>query len=103
MCDCRSTNMNIGSVPECVLDPRLYFRKATRTVSIDACIADQIEWLWKNGIFTRGSCCGHSPSPHHGPTVCIDDDSDPWAAKRLLREIDPGRSWTVTKYLNVII
>ena len=29
-------------------------------VSIDPCIYDEICFLWKNGIITYGSCCGHN-------------------------------------------
>lgn len=29
------------------------------TIPVDACLADEIENLWKNGIRTRGCCCGH--------------------------------------------
>lgn len=28
-------------------------------VGIDSCIASEIAWLWKNGVRTLNSCCGH--------------------------------------------
>ncbi len=75
MCDCQSYNRpeNSGSIPETVLDPRPYFAFATKTVCVDACIADQIEALWKAGVFTRGCCCGHNLQ---GPEVFIDQPSE---------------------------
>ena len=33
--------------------------KRNRTVSIDACIAEVIQGLWKQGCQTRSCCCGH--------------------------------------------
>ena len=29
------------------------------SVRVDACLADEIQHLWKNGIKTCGCCCGH--------------------------------------------
>ena len=28
-------------------------------ISVDACLADEIEFLWRKGIRTAGCCCGH--------------------------------------------
>lgn len=28
-------------------------------ISVDACLAEEIENLWRNGIRTSGCCCGH--------------------------------------------
>jgi hypothetical protein len=30
-----------------------------QTIVVDSCIADEIIWLNKNGVFTINSCCGH--------------------------------------------
>lgn len=28
-------------------------------VSVDACLANEIQCLWSNGVITNGCCCGH--------------------------------------------
>lgn len=28
-------------------------------IPVDACLADEIEYLWRKGIRTAGCCCGH--------------------------------------------
>jgi hypothetical protein len=47
-----------------VLDPNKYFDydSKAKKVSVDYCIADVIKYLWENGIWTVGSCCGHNKS-----------------------------------------
>ncbi|WP_121605408.1 hypothetical protein [Virgibacillus sp. Bac332] len=41
-----------------------------KAVPIDACIANEIEYLNKQGIITLGCCCGHGKS---GQVVTIDN------------------------------
>ena len=31
-----------------------------KILSIDACLKDEILFLWKKGIITTGCCCGHN-------------------------------------------
>jgi len=62
-CTCRSSNRpDIGETPERILDPNEYFDWTTpaKKVAVDECIADEVLALWKAGIWTRGSCCGHN-------------------------------------------
>lgn len=63
-CDCKSSNRPDlgGSVPEMVLRPGLYFDHIPyeKTVCVDSCIAHEVEELWRCGIETSGSCCGHN-------------------------------------------
>ena len=33
--------------------------KHKEVITVDTCIADEIKALWKQGIQTRGCCCGH--------------------------------------------
>jgi len=33
--------------------------KEVRTISADKCCVKVLKYLWKNGIDTRGHCCGH--------------------------------------------
>lgn len=62
MCDCRSYNRPEwgGSLDEVVIDPRLYFSDATKTVCVDSCLAHVVTELWRVGIKTAHSCCGHN-------------------------------------------
>lgn len=29
------------------------------SIRVDACLADEIQYLWSNGVKTCGCCCGH--------------------------------------------
>jgi len=33
--------------------------KRKKLVAVDACIADEIKYLWSKGVITYGCCCGH--------------------------------------------
>lgn len=35
-------------------------RGMSKFVTIDPCIAKEIQYLWDNNIFTYGCCCGHN-------------------------------------------
>ena len=62
-CTCRSSNRpDIGETPERILDPNEYFKwdVPAKKVAVDECIADEVLALWKAGIWTMGSCCGHN-------------------------------------------
>ena len=73
MCDC--VNVHMGSydnqvvliVPKHMLDDwKKWTGKAPsqrKSISVDRCIADEIKWLWNQGIITTGNCCGHNTSP----------------------------------------
>ena len=93
MCDCQSYNLpeSSGSIPEVILNHDKYFPDTQRpTICVDACIAEVIENLWKAGIRTRGSCCGHNDRP---PSVILDDQRHFLAASYLLMK--DGRPWRV--------
>jgi hypothetical protein len=36
-------------------------------ISLDKCIAKEVQWLWSQGVQTGGSCCGHGKL---APTIC---------------------------------
>ena len=70
MCDCGSgvrvqeyQNTANLSVPDCL---RQYVanREAaglpTPWISVDECLADEIQAIWAKGIRTNGCCCGHN-------------------------------------------
>lgn len=65
MCNCKSYNLEIGTVDEEILSPPFQ----DRTVCIDSCIKDLVLMVWSAGIITRGSCCGHNNS---NPSLILD-------------------------------
>lgn len=99
MCQCQSYNQPeaTGSVPEVVLNQARYFPDTERpTVPVDACIASTIETLWREGIRTRHSCCGHNC--HFGTaSVALDDPGMVRHAAAVLR--DDGRPWRIFVYV----
>lgn len=99
MCDCHSYNGYIGTDPEVILDPRPYFPGTTKTVCVDACIADEIKALWSAGIWTGGCCCGHNGYfGEDRPSVIIYQGYNAAKAKHILSEIDPHRDWKVQQW-----
>lgn len=60
---CKCNDVAIGSYDnQVMLRPPVAMQIATEKVhiSIDACIADEIQSLWNVGIITTGCCCGHN-------------------------------------------
>lgn len=61
MCACRDiamgsyANQEVVTPPWSAADPEL--------VGIDRCILDEIEGLWRIGVMTIESCCGHNVTP----------------------------------------
>jgi len=45
----------------------------TRRVSVDACLAAEVLWLWRQGVVTIASCCGHG-GDHLGDIIVDDAD-----------------------------
>ncbi|MBR9766471.1 MAG: hypothetical protein GYB53_23880 [Rhodobacteraceae bacterium] len=92
-CDCHSHNAGAGSTPEVILHQRQYFPDAYKDeVAVDACIAEQIEALWKVGVPTRGSCCGHNGA-FGPPWVVLDSPLDAVMANAVLSR--HTREWHV--------
>ena len=61
MCDC--VNVEMGSYNNQVELPRPGHMPSTRgftSVWVDACLKDEILYLWSLGITTTGCCCGHN-------------------------------------------
>jgi len=86
MCDCKSYNKDTGETPNALLDisEHFFWESFSRPiVCIDECISEQIEMLWRMGIFTRGSCCGHNEAD---PNVVIESEKDIYLAKLMLPE-----------------
>ena len=97
-CNCQSYNMGGGETPQVVLNPNKHFKtdNPSRNVSVDACIAPQVEYLWSQGVWTVGSCCGHDSD--RKPHIIVDEGTDPAKAATILRMIDPGREWEVYQW-----
>jgi hypothetical protein len=92
MCDCISYNQPQPwqKTPSIVADPRDYFDCDWRPVSIDACIWPLIESLWKAGIVTMNSCCGHNDPVKRG--VILEHESDADAAQTIADSMsDPAQ------------
>lgn len=61
MCNC--VNIEIGSYGNQVELQRPLHMVSTRgvhTICVDACIKDEILYLWSHGVTTTGCCCGHN-------------------------------------------
>jgi len=65
MCNC--INVKMGSYdnqvelprPKCMLG-RIEGSSNPKTICIDKCIAEEIQYLWSWGVKTTGCCCGHN-------------------------------------------
>ncbi len=68
-CRCRSYNQPElgGDAPEAILFPAAVGAPREmcdrRGVCVDSCIALEILALWRAGVITYGSCCGHNVRP----------------------------------------
>ena len=48
--------------------------KTRKHLSIDKCLASEIQSLWDHGIRTTGCCCGHNEWRHLAFIGVVDDD-----------------------------
>jgi hypothetical protein len=94
MCDCLSYNLpeDGQKTPEVVLRPKDYFKNPDmhferETICVDACIADVVKDLWRVGIWTHSSCCGHGNPKVRSVVV---DQGDRAAAMEFLAVHDPS-------------
>lgn len=62
---CSCENVAIGSYSGAVelVPPPFLARADGRGICVDVCIALEVSRLWKMGIATTGSCCGHNKAP----------------------------------------
>ncbi len=77
MCHCKEVEFGtydnvVEMKPPFVLKQMNGEVKKNQWVSIDCCIATEISLLWKAGIVTMNSCCGHNKLI---PTVIVHTDS----------------------------
>lgn len=72
MCGC--VGIEVGSYANQVLLPAPSHMSKANGYSIDACLAEEVQDLWRQGIRTTGCCCGHNKLP---PFIGVDfDDVD---------------------------
>jgi len=102
-CSCVSHNRPDlgGTEAEVVLPFRMHFEglngRGLRddlplTVSVDPCIADVMQAMWRAGIETAGCCCGHRGA-FGGPSVIIVHPEDAADATHVLEQ--DCRAWQV--------
>lgn len=76
-----------------ILDPNPYFPEVAepiKSLCIDSCIAEEIQNLWRAGIWTLNSCCGHRNEP---PAVILGEGEDPAKAREVL-----GPEWQIMQW-----
>lgn len=96
MCDCKSYNLEVGNTPERIINPRPFFPERLEikeSVCVDECIADQVMKLWKAGIWTLGSCCGHNGLVSR--SILVDRSDRDMAREILPKDIQVG-AWELT-------
>ncbi len=98
MCDCISYNrpeahQTTPQVKLVRLNPTQHRDQVetVKYVSVDACIARQVEALWNAGVETLSCCCGHG---RRDPSVIVDSPTAAAKAVRVLSQCDERR-WTV--------
>lgn len=74
MCNCK--NVGFGTYDNCVVMVEPWSGKS---VSIDRCLADEIQTLWDAGIKTVASCCGHHKVDQ---SICVIEEDEGLMAVR---------------------
>ena len=82
MCECKSYNQpkQHQKTPEVILFVPTWISGERKTICVDACISDAVQYLWKNGVWTLSSCCGHGDLSKR--SVIVD-----WSDKRKTQEL----------------
>jgi hypothetical protein len=103
MCNCYSYNGDIsleGKTPQVVMPPPESWNHG-RDICIDACISETIGHVWRSGIYTLNSCCGHGKDD---PTIIVEQNCSKDEANRIraiIAEVDSRKfkliSWTLTE------
>lgn len=71
LCGCPDFGEYTGMVE--LIPPHFIQRDDDRGICVDVCLALEVSNLWKIGVVTTGSCCGHGRLP---PSICVRDDYD---------------------------
>ncbi len=99
MCDCHSYNADTGITPEVILElPEfLHGSRNNHRVCIDACIAHVLQYLWRSGVVTAGSCCGHNRDQ---PSLILGNNATAETVaivRQLIAEVD-DREWKLLSW-----
>jgi hypothetical protein len=101
-CNCYSSNRPDigGDTPARIIDPNEYFKwdAPAKKVAIDECIADEVLALWKAGIWTKGSCCGHNG--YWERSIILNEGEDPKKAFPLVSKLTKLKQWQL---VNLVI
>lgn len=96
MCDCYSYNAGMGHSRNVIATYPWDLGKddGDNTICLDACIADTVQELWRRGMPTLNSCCGHN---EENPSLVVNRE-DAERIKSILSQIDP-RPWKVLAWV----
>jgi hypothetical protein len=87
-CSCHSANNTTGTTPAVVVP--VPGSPSGKQAALDACIADVVQDLWKLGVRTAGSCCGHNDQP---PSIAMEGGQNMRVVWDRLKA--DGRTWIV--------
>lgn len=75
MCNCKNVKFGEHSNTVKLEVPEIYKNKFPNTkynfIYVDKCISNEIQYLWRKGIVTMASCCGHNIIDG---CICVHDD-----------------------------
>ena len=94
-CDCHSYNGETGKTPEVIA---FIPDDSKREICLDACISKTVQELWRRGIMTEGSCCGHNKLK---PSIVVSQGVDMKQCKEILDKIDQ-RDWEISQWQRVV-
>jgi hypothetical protein len=102
-CNCYSSNRPDigGDIPAVILDPNKYFNwdAPGKKVAVDECIANEVLSLWKAGIWTRGSCCGHNG--YWERSIILNEGEDPKKAFSLVSKQTKLKQWQLVNLVKL--
>lgn len=68
MKNCSCVNIEIGTHKNQVqlpCPPHMPTTRGVPSICVDACLKDEVLYLWSLGITTTGCCCGHNKGPEY--------------------------------------
>lgn len=71
--------------PKVIVPKPEWSERINNTISLDACIADEIQMLWSKGVRTLSSCCRHN---NGAPGIVIEPAQDIDFIKTLVPHFD---------------
>lgn len=71
-CTCKGVDFGSYEAQVELVAPPALTRSDGRGIGVDVCLALELSHLWKAGVVTTGSCCGHGRLE---PTFCVRPES----------------------------